>query len=78
MATGLDRSLSSTSWIPYLIEVLHEGHDLSVAETKAAFLAENHDLAEGDGAAVVGVDLVEKLLKRHLVEKSESWAKIWS
>ena len=55
----------------YLIEVLHERHDLSVAEPESALLAEDHDLAEADGAAVVLVDLVEKLLQRHLVARYE-------
>ena len=53
----------------YLVKVLHERNDLSVAESKPALLAEDHDLAEADGAAVVDVDLIEELLERHLANE---------
>ena len=49
-----------------LIEVLHESQNFSKAEPKSLILAEDHDLSEADGAALVDVDLVEELLECNL------------
>lgn len=59
----------------YRIKVLHEGHNFSESKPEAFLLAEDHDLSEGDGAALVGVDLVEKLFKRNLRKKNFKNAK---
>jgi len=47
----------------HLIKVFHEGEDFTKAESEPFLLAEDHDLADGDGAILVGVDFIKKFLK---------------
>jgi len=46
----------------HLIKVFHKGEDFSKAESEPFLLAEDHDLADGDGAILVGVDFIKKFL----------------
>jgi hypothetical protein len=47
----------------HLIKVFHKGENFAKAKSEPFLLAEDHDLADGDGAILVGVNFIKKFLK---------------